>query len=154
MTWRDALCASVLGMLLLATHWFTVNTASSVPLGLYRYVRESRPLVHGTIVYIPAVPFGRQWPDKWLGLLKPVAAVAGEEVCVTQAGLTVRGEDYGAVHQWDTRGTALPVFWGCHVVDPGSVFLASKEPRSLDGRYLGMTPIHKTLRAVPVWTWE
>ena len=153
-SWRDWLCAGVLLTLIVSTHWFTVNTASSVPLGVYRYVRNGRPLVHGAIVYVPPVPFGRQWPDRWLGLLKPVAALLGEEVCVWPEGLWVRGEPYGAVYQQDTHGAALPVFWGCHVVAVGSVFLASKEPKSLDGRYWGMTRIETTLRAVPVWTWE
>jgi len=35
------------------------------------------------------------------------------------------------------------------------VFLASTQPKSLDSRYFGMTPMATlTARAVPLWTWR
>ena len=44
---------------------------------------------------------------------------------------------------------------GCLTVQPGEVFLASQTPRSLDGRYFGMTRIRDlTAQAVPLWIWR
>jgi type IV secretory pathway protease TraF len=48
----------------------------------------------------------------------------------------------------------LPVFWGCHEVEDGEVFVASHAEKSLDGRYFGMTHAEDVLRVVPVWTWR
>jgi type IV secretory pathway protease TraF len=77
----------------------------------------------------------------------------GDEVCVHAEGLWVNQQPYGAVHQtW--RGQPLPVFWGCHTVGEGEVFVASRVPQSLDGRYVGMTRVAETRLAIPVWTWR
>jgi len=40
------------------------------------------------------------------------------------------------------------------VVQAGEVFVATKMPGSLDGRYLGMTRVSDTTVAVPLWLWE
>ena len=85
-TWRDALCVGILLVLLLSTYWFTVNQSPSIPIGLYRYVEKTGPLQRGEIVRIPAVDFGRSWWGSWLALLKPVAGIPGDEVCVTPEG--------------------------------------------------------------------
>ena len=60
---------------------------------------------------------------------------------------------YGAVYQ-EHKGKPLPVFWGCHVVKEGEVFVASHEDKSIDGRYLGMTRMEDAHKVVPVWTWR
>jgi type IV secretory pathway protease TraF len=149
----DYVVAGIIGMLLMSTHWVMLNIAPSVPLGLYRLVQTDAPLRRGDLVKVPAVAFGRPWYVAWIPLLKPVAAVAGETVCVETEGVTVEGQSYGAVYVTH-KGKTLPVFWGCHVVGEGEVFVASHAPGSLDGRYFGMTPVHTTRRAVPVLVWR
>ena len=87
-------------------------------------------------------------------VLKPVAAVADDEVCVQERTLWVAGVSYGPVYA-AAQGKVLPQLAGCQVVPEGAVFLASQEPRSLDGRYWGMTPVVTlTARAVPLLTWR
>lgn len=134
-----------------STRWFTLNISSSVPLGLYRHMAIEGALHHGDIVLVPAVSFGRSWLASWLPLLKPVAGLPGENVCVQPEGLWVQGEYYGTVYQAH-QGTPLPVFWGCHSVGEGEIFVASHQPKSLDGRYMGMTRLSTARRARPLWT--
>jgi type IV secretory pathway protease TraF len=153
MTWRDAACLAILGGLLLSTRWFTVNTSPSVPRGLYRYVATDTPLERGELVRIPAVAFGRAWWARWLPLLKPVVAIAGDVVCVTTDELWVRGVSYGPVYQTH-RGKSLPVFWGCHALEHGTIFVASQEEKSLDSRYIGPVQADTARRVVPLWTWR
>jgi type IV secretory pathway protease TraF len=153
LTSRDYCFASLVLALAISTHWFTINISPSVPLGLYRFVHTDAPLQRGDLMHVPAVSFGRSWLYTWLPLLKPVAGIPGDEVCVQPEGVWVHGEPYGAVYQ-EHKGKPLPVFWGCHVVGAGEVFVASHEPKSLDGRYFGMTRGQDALRAVPVWTWR
>ena len=87
-------------------------------------------------------------------LLKPVAAVAGELVCVDDEGLWVAGVPYGRVYR-EVAGKTLPRMEGCHRLQEDEVFLASAQPRSLDGRYFGPTPLTAlTAQAIPVWTWR
>jgi type IV secretory pathway protease TraF len=152
-TLRDYSFAGIVLALAVSTHWGTINISPSVPMGLYGFVRTDVPLQHGDIVQIPAVPFGHPWPYTWLPLLKPIAGLPGDEVCVHHEGLWVQGEFYGAVYQ-EHKGKPLPVFWGCHEVEDGEVFVASHEDKSLDGRYFGMTHAEDVLRVVPVWTWR
>ena len=60
--------------------------------------------------------------------------------------------DYGPVYQ-EHQGKTLPVFWGCHEVGAGEAFVASHTPKSIDGRYFGMTRIADAHHARPLWTW-
>jgi type IV secretory pathway protease TraF len=150
---RTVVFMGVCMVLAVSTHWFTVHISPSVPYGLYRKMGSRQPLVHGDLVLGPAVPFGRSWLHAWLPWLKPIAGMPGDQVCVKPDGLWVHDAPYGAVYQtW--RGQALPVFWGCHTVGSGEVFVASPQPKSLDGRYFGMTRVDATTLAVPIWTWE
>ena len=149
----------VLGVLVLAavvsTRWVRLNLSPSVPLGVYRLERRMIPLTRGTLVVLPAPTRIRPWwPWPHPALLKPVAAVAGEEVCSVAGELVVQGAAYGPVFV-EVHGKPLPHLEGCQIVPEGAVFLASTQPRSLDGRYFGMTPIPTlTARAVPLWTWR
>ena len=153
-TSRDYGFLGVILVLIMSTQWFTVNISPSVPVGLYRFVSLEGPLQRGDLLHLPAVRFGHSWClPQVLPLLKPVAGVPGDLVCVQPEGVWVQGEAYGAVYQ-EHRGNPLPVFWGCHVVGAGEVFVASHEPKSLDGRYFGMTHVEDVRRAVPLWTWR
>jgi len=121
---------------------------------VYRLAAVSTLLARGTLVVLP-VPAGvRPWQPAWVPLLKPVAAVAGDMVCVWDEGLWVEGQWYGSVLH-EAWGTPLPRVRGCMRVQAGDVFLASQAPRSLDGRYFGMTPVSTiAARAIPLLTWR
>src|SRR5215470_20037881 len=85
----------VLGVLVLAavvsTRWVRLNLSPSVPVGLYRLERLTPPLARGTLVLLSAPASMRPWWRSCASLLKPVAAVAGEEVCGVGGELFVHG---------------------------------------------------------------
>ena len=148
----------VLGVLVLAavvsTRWVRLNLSPSVPVGVYRLARPAAPLARGTLVVLPVPAAIRPWWHAYAALLKPVAGVAGDDVCVRQDGLWVAGQWYGVVYT-EAAGRALPHLEGCQVVPEAQVVLASTVPKSLDGRYFGLTRIAEvTARAVPLWTWK
>ena len=154
----------VLGVLVLAavvsTHWVRLNISPSTPLGLYRLAAVTRPLTHGTLVVLPVPVSIQPWHSPWVPLLKPVAAVAGDVVCVwggtlwvwTQPGSPPRW--YGLVWQ-QAQGKMLPRIDGCLAVEAGHIFLASAARNSLDSRYFGTVPVTTiTAQAVPLFTWR
>ena len=148
----------VLGVLVLAavvsTRWVRVNVSPSTPLGLYRLAAVAPPLARGTLVVLPVPPVVQRWHSTWLPLLKPIAALPGDLVCTGEAGLWIEGQDYGPVYP-EAGGAPLPRLQGCVRVPAGAVFLASPAPRSLDGRYFGVTAVATlTAQAVPVWAWR
>src|SRR5215831_12613621 len=148
----------VLGVLVLAavvsTRWVRVNVSPSTPLGLYRLAAVAPPLARGTLVVLPVPPAVQRWHSAWLPLLKPIAALPGDLVCTSEAGLWIEGQAYGPVYS-EAGGAPLPRLQGCVRVPAGAVFLASPAPRSLDGRYFGVTAIATlTAQAVPVLTWR
>jgi conjugative transfer signal peptidase TraF len=147
----------VLGVLVLAavvsTRWVRVNVSPSAPLGLYRLAAVAPPLAYGTLVVLPVPPAVQRWHSAWLPLLKPIAAMPGDLVCTSAAGLWIEGQAYGPMYL-EAGGAPLPRLQGCVRVPAGAVFLASPAPRSLDGRYFGMTPVADlTARALPLLTW-
>ena len=138
----------------LSTRWVRLNVSPSVPYGLYRLAPLTRPLARGTLVVLPVPPVVRPWHARWVPLLKPVAAVAGDLVCLWDHGLFVAGQWYGPVWR-EAAGRPLPQIRGCLRVPEGAVFLASPFPKSLDGRYWGITPVADlTAQAIPLITWR
>jgi type IV secretory pathway protease TraF len=112
------------------------------------------PLTPGMLVVLPVPASVQPWHSRWLPLLKPVAATAGQDVCVQEDTLWIGGQSYGPVRH-EAHGRRVPHIEGCATVEPGMVFLASHAPASLDGRYFGSTPVSTlTARALPVLTWE
>src|SRR3989454_8239903 len=92
----------VLGVLVLAavvsTRWVRLNLSPSVPVGVYRLARLAPPLARDTLVLLPVPVAVRPWYPAWAPLLKPVAAVAGDEGCVQERTLWVAGASYGPVY--------------------------------------------------------
>jgi len=148
----------VLGGLILAavlsTRWVRLHGSPSVPRGLYRLAAVTPPLTRGTRVVLPVPPAVRPWHRVWLPLLQPSAALPGDLVCTSEAGRWSEGQAGGPV-SLEAGGAPLPRLRGCVRVPAGAVFLASPAPRSLDGRYFGMTPVSTlTARAMPLLTWR
>ena len=148
----------VLGVLVLAavvsTRWVRLNVSPSVPLGFYLLEPPLPPLAHGTLVLLPVPASMRPWWHAGAALLKPVAAVAGEEVCGVEGELFVHGEAYGPIYT-EADGKPLPYLDGCQMVPQGTVFLASQAPKSLDSRYFNAVPLTAiAATAVPLWTWR
>lgn len=134
------------------------NETASVPVGLYR-VQSGNALHVGDIAALRLpdrlalllaqrgyLPFG-------VPLLKPVAALPGQDVCRTKSAIIIGGAHVGDALTGDHRGRPLPVWQGCHRLSPDEIFIMNPaEPRSLDGRYFGPLPAASVIgRAVPVW---
>jgi len=137
-----------------STRWVRLNISPSVPLGLY-VLRPVRARVHrGDLVVVP-VPLSVQhvW-SRWIPLLKPVAAVAGDVVCSSDTTLSVHDADYGPIFQ-DANGMPLPhIAIGCQVIPEGALFLASPIVRSVDSRYYGAvraTDIAAVAFPIAIW---
>lgn len=141
--------------LVVSTRWVRVNVSPSVPFGLYHLTALDSPLRPGTLVVLPVPDVMRPWwREWWVPLLKPVAAVGGDVVCVEQGWLRVGGDWLGPVLA-EAHGKLLPHWEGCHVVPEDHVFLASDAPHSLDSRYFNSVPISQlTAAAVPLLTWR
>lgn len=147
----------VLGVLVLAavvsTRWVRLNLSPSVPRGVYRLTAVREPLARGTLVVLPVPPAVQAWHRRWRPLLKPVAALAGETVCVAGQTLWIHGQSYGPVLE-EADGKRLIQLVGCHTLQEGEVFLASRQPRSLDSRYFGVVRLsYLSARAIPLWVW-
>jgi type IV secretory pathway protease TraF len=145
----------VLALGIFGTRWVKLNCSPSAPYGFYRLRPVPAALTPGLLVVLP-VPASVQhvWPF-WVPIMKPVAAVAGDEVCVQAQRLVVRGVDYGVVYD-TAHGMSVPhLDAGCQIVPPGAVFLGSQEPKSLDSRYFASVPLAAVVAvATPLWTWR
>jgi conjugative transfer signal peptidase TraF len=129
-----------------------LNVSPSVPYGFYLRMPLPSALSPGTLVLLP-VPAPLRFAQT-IPLLKPVAAIAGETVCVTEDRLVIGTVDYGLVSH-EAHGHPLPSLEGCTTIAAGEVFLASHAPRSLDSRYFGPVPITTlSARAIPLLTWR
>lgn len=133
------------------------NETASVPVGLYRI----QPMVSVRVGDIVALrlpereatllarrgylPFG-------VPLLKPVAALAGQNVCRNGVHVTIDGKAAGDAKTVDHRGRPLPVWQGCQRLGLGQIFVMNAAvPTSLDGRYFGVLSMDTVIgRAVPV----
>jgi type IV secretory pathway protease TraF len=150
------LMGGVVLAVVVSTHWIQYNISPSAPLGFYRLTALPAPLPVGTLIVFPVPAMMRPWwPFSWVPLLKPVAAVAGDEVCIEEGWLRVVGTWYGPVLT-EAHRKPLPQCWtGCRTIAEGEVFLASQEPRSIDSRYFGPVPVAMlTAQALPLFTWR
>jgi conjugative transfer signal peptidase TraF len=166
-----ALGVTLTGLALLGacTAGLRVNVTASMPQGLWRVAPAAGPIPRGAIVSLclPPSPLLRlalrrgylsagPCPGGAEPLLKPVAAIVGDIVRVTTAGIAVDGlmlpNSTGL--RRDSAGRPLhPLPPGTYRVGPGAVWLVSSYAgKSFDSRYFGPVPVsavHST--AQPVW---
>jgi conjugative transfer signal peptidase TraF len=133
------------------------NATASVPEGFYA-LRAAEVLEVGDLVVIqPPEPLagfldeGGYLP-RGLPLIKPVAALPGQQICRDGAEVSIDGRFAARARGRDSRGAPLPVWSGCRTVGPDELFLLNTtRPDSLDGRYFGAVPAAAVLgRAQPL----
>jgi conjugative transfer signal peptidase TraF len=135
------------------------NVSASVPVGLYR-ITPGGTVRRGMIAAVrPAPDLARFMAARdYLGagalLLKPIAATAGQTVCRTGLVITIDSRPVAAALRTDRIGRPLPVWSGCRILSPGTVFLLTRTVSgSFDGRYFGPVAAARIVgRATPVWT--
>jgi conjugative transfer signal peptidase TraF len=141
---------------------FVYNPSDSVAVGWYR-VDPRQPgaaAPHiGSLVLVPLPPAAaalaaRRGYLPWgIPLLKPVAAVAPQTVCIRDGIVRINGVPMVAVLRRDGRGRPLRAWPSCRRLRAGELFLLSTtNPASFDSRYFG--PVHAFAVlgiAHPVW---
>ncbi|CAM8753320.1 Peptidase [Burkholderia pseudomallei] len=144
----------------------TFNPSDSVAVGWYRvdpFDRRTgslpRPLSVGSIVLVPppaeaaALAAQRGYLPMGIPLLKPIAAVAPQKVCIVGRGVRIDGARVATVLSADHLGRPLPSWQQCRRLRPGELFLLSTtNPASFDSRYFGPVRASAVLGvAHPVW---
>lgn len=137
------------------------NTSDSLPIGWYR-IEAPRSLRPGDTVLIDlphevrTFAAQRGYLPASIPLLKTVAAIAPQHVCVLSGLIVVDNEPVAIRLRVDRKGRALPQWSGCRQLDDGELFLISTaNPESFDSRYFGPVPVDSVIgRAQPLWVEE
>jgi conjugative transfer signal peptidase TraF len=135
------------------------NVSASVPIGLYLVVPNGRTRA-GDIaaVRLPdeagRLAAGRGYLPLDMPLLKPVAAVSGDEVCAAEDALVINGKPAARRYRNDTAGRPLPAWNGCIRLSEDQVFLLARASRSsFDSRYFGPVGRDRLIgRARLIWS--
>lgn len=138
-----------------------INRTGSVPLGLYWLSKDS-PIERGRIVTFPIPPEVRDFVLErrlvpkggfFETFSKPVAALAGDRVCIRDSALWINDAQFAPVPGTDSAGRSLPTYAICRALQEGEVFVATSV-HSFDSRYYGpirSSDIVGTLS--PLMTW-
>ena len=119
------------------------NRTGSAPQGLYWL--SDAPFTHGQWVVVSARSGQAQWAEEqgFVGrdwpLLKQIAGLAGDKICRCGDEISVDGTVIALAVKRDALGRNLPSWQGCLVLGEDEIFLLNQHPRSLDGRYFGVT---------------
>ena len=141
----------------LASH-LLCNVTRSLPLGLYWMNRGGAVGLHDVVAFpVPAavrdLVRDRHYLMGGALLLKPVAAVAGDAICVAGDTVSVNGRPVASLRSRDSEGRPLPRDARCGPLSPGSVYVLAHDPRSFDSRVFGPLDIHAIAATVtPLWT--
>ncbi|MCO8611350.1 S26 family signal peptidase [Burkholderia multivorans] len=144
----------------------TYNPSDSVAVGWYRIdpfdprtALLPRPLSVDSIVLVPlpataaSLAAQRGYLPAGVPLLKPVAAIAPQQVCISGGIVRIDGVPMAAVLRADRLGRELPSLQLCRRLEPGELFLLSTtNPASFDSRYFGPVRASTVIGvAHPVW---
>ncbi|MBB6254940.1 S26 family signal peptidase [Nitrospirillum iridis] len=136
------------------------NATASAPIGLYRLrpLADGGPAPGAYLLVRPDAAQARLYADRGylplgMPLLKPVAAVAGQQVCGRAGWMLVDRRPLARALEADGRGRPLTAWRGCRRLFPGEVLLLNPDRTdALDGRYFGPTPLTAVLgQAIPFW---
>ena len=134
------------------------NASASAPIGLYR-VLPADPIRRGDLVLARTPPSARRlaaergYLPETVPLVKRVAAMAGDAVCVRDHAVSIDGRHVADQLAADAEGRPLPAWAGCRALEPDEIFLLMAEvPDSFDGRYFGPVPASAIIgKLVPLW---
>lgn len=174
--WLLGCAAFVTAFLVADLAWWvfgiTTNSTVSMPVGLWTSHSVSSPLRRGDIVVICATsdPRFAYYVGPYVGpghcnglepMLKPIAAVAGDMVEVTEAGVIVNGGliAHSARQTADGKGRSMaalfPPIEGKQAVVDGTVWLIAPTDKSFDSRYFGALQVSAVIaKAYPLLVWE
>ncbi|WPC06215.1 S26 family signal peptidase [Pseudomonas benzenivorans] len=134
------------------------NASDSVPVGWYR-ISPADSLAPGDLVLVRLPPDVRSLAAQRgylpanVPLLKTVAAMAPQRVCVQASQVRINGELVARRLKWDLQGRALPAWQACRRLVSDELFLlSSSNLASFDSRYFGPISADAVIgRAQPLW---
>lgn len=133
------------------------NASASMPLGLY-YTRPLQRPERGDILlaHLPEtardLAAQRHYLPADMPLIKLVAALAGDRVCVQSGRVFIDGKAIASVLKWDQQGRSLLTWNECRRLGDDEFFLLSPAAGSFDSRYFG--PVRRAdiiAELVPLW---
>lgn len=165
MTPQPHIIAVAIGCALVLAPWVTrpdprlvYNATSSAPVGFY-WLGTSPPRA-GDLALVRPPPGLARWMAARhylplnVPLIKRIAAVEGQAVCIRSGVVTIDGVEAGIALKRDLRGRGLTPAALCRRLNADEVFLLNSASRSLDGRYFGPLPRRCIIRRLtPLWTW-
>lgn len=134
------------------------NACDSVPVGWYR-ISPANSLAPGDMVLVHLPPEVRSLAAQRgylpanVPLLKTLAAVAPQRVCMQGSQVRIDGVLMVRRLRWDRQGRALPTWQACRRLVGDELFLlSSSNPASFDSRYFGPVSADAVIgRAQPLW---
>ncbi len=136
---------------------FVYNASDSVPIGWYR-IDPAGSLAAGDLVLVQLPPDAmalaaqRSYLPSHVPLLKSVAAVPPQHVCVQGGQVLVDDQVVARRLRQDRQGRALPAWRACRHLVGDELFLLSTNPESFDSRYFGPVSARAVIgRAQPLW---
>ena len=134
------------------------NASDSVPVGWYR-ISQVTSLVPGdlVLVHLPSkvrsLAAQRGYLPANMPLLKTVAAMAPQQVCVVGNQVRIDGVVVARRLKWDLQDRALPAWQACRRLVGDELFLlSSSNPASFDSRNFGPVSVDAVIgRAQPLW---
>ncbi|MBM3654711.1 MAG: conjugative transfer signal peptidase TraF [Alphaproteobacteria bacterium] len=134
------------------------NGSASAPIGLYRIVFGEAQ--RGDLVLVrPPDTIARFAAERGylpLGtpLVKRIAALSGDDVCVFKEAIIVNGKVVARRFEKDGAGWLLPRWNDCRQLAGAELFLLMETvPDSFDSRYFGpISAVNVIGRLVPLWT--
>jgi conjugative transfer signal peptidase TraF len=134
------------------------NASDSVPVGWYR-ISPTTSLAPGDLVLVRLPPEVRSLAAQRgylpanVPLLKTVAAMAPQRVCMLGSQVRIDGVVVARRLRWDRQGRALPTWQACRRLVGDELFLlSSSNPASFDSRYFGPISADAVIgRAQPLW---
>lgn len=123
------------------------NFTPSMPKGLYvvtpvtasHLFHKGEVIVYPVPKHVEGVVYGRKYLPVAMPLLKPIAAMAGDTVCIKSHKLTINGRGTDQVFDSDSNGEPVPYKEGCTTLKDDELFpVSTYYTRSFDGRYHGV----------------
>lgn len=133
------------------------NASDSVPIGWYS-ISPANSLAPGDLVLVRLPPEAmslasqRGYLPANVPLLKNVAAMAPQRVCVQSSQVRIDGVLVARRLRWDRQGRALPTWQACRRLVGDELFLLSSNPASFDSRYFGPISVDAVIgQAQALW---
>jgi conjugative transfer signal peptidase TraF len=128
--------------------WYLVHPSTALQVGDYVIAM----LPHDTTAFASR----RRYLPKHVPVLKQIAAVAGQRVCVRQGTVVIEGAAVATTLPLDGNGRLLQAWSHCRKLESGELFLLNaNRPSSFDSRYFG--PIDASFvrgKVTSLWTTE